>query len=53
MCLPARRTPSSKFRPHVLLEFNSYALVHLHEIIPRLALTTICEMFEEVYYFQD
>src|SRR5262245_5100212 len=42
-----------KFRPKVLLEFNSYALVHLREIIPRHALAEICKIFEEVYYFQD
>ena len=43
----------NRFRPKVLMEFNSYALVHLREMVPRHALASIYRIFDEVYYFQD
>jgi FkbM family methyltransferase len=43
----------SRFRPKVIMEFNSYALVHIREIIPRHALANICNIFDEIHYFQD
>ena len=43
----------TRFRPKVIMEFNSYALVHIREIIPRRAMANICQTFDEVYYFQD
>jgi len=42
-----------KFHPIVVMEFNSYALMHLREIPPRRALKEIFEIFEEVYYFKS
>jgi FkbM family methyltransferase len=41
-----------KFAPLVVMEFNSYAFVHLREIVPRHALQQILDTFEEVYYFK-
>ena len=43
----------ARFRPKVIMEFNSYALVHIREIIPRRALADICRVFDDMYYFQD
>jgi FkbM family methyltransferase len=42
-----------KFSPLVLMEFNSYAFMHLREIAPRNALRQIFDTFHEVYYFKD
>lgn len=42
-----------KFKPIVIMEFNSYALMHLREIVPRKALAKIFEVFDDVYYFKS
>jgi FkbM family methyltransferase len=41
-----------KFAPLIVMEFNSYALTHLREIVPRRALKEILDRFDEVYYFK-
>jgi O-methyltransferase len=50
--LDGARSTLARFRPIVLLEFNSYAFTHLREIPPRQALTHIFETFDEVYFFE-
>ena len=42
-----------RFSPLVVMEFNSYAFMHLREIAPREALRQIFKCFREVYYFKD
>lgn len=41
-----------RFSPLVVMEFNSYAFMHLREIAPRQALRQILNVFSEVYYFK-
>jgi FkbM family methyltransferase len=43
----------AKFSPLVMMEFNSYAFVHLREISPRRALQQLLETFDEVFYFKN
>jgi FkbM family methyltransferase len=42
-----------KFSPLVVMEFNSYAFVHLREIAPREALRQMFDCFDEIYYFKN
>jgi FkbM family methyltransferase len=41
-----------RFSPLVVMEFNSYAFMHLREIAPRQALRQIMNVFSDVYYFK-
>lgn len=43
----------AKFKPIVVLEFNSFAYAHTREIVPRHALMTVFSFFDEVYYFKN
>ena len=40
-------------QPIVVMEFNSFAMIHYREIIPRHMLKRIFEIFPKVYYFQN
>ena len=42
----------NRFSPLVLMEFNSYALMHYREIPPRRALEQIFEVFDEIFFFK-
>lgn len=43
----------ARWRPMLIMEFNSYAYTHLREIPPRRALCQILDTFDLVYYFQN
>lgn len=51
--LEGARETLARFRPIVIMEFNSYAWVHIREIAPRKALQRILEIFDEVYFFKN
>lgn len=43
----------ARFKPIVVMEFNSYAYTMLREIPPRRALKKILEIFDDVYYYKN
>ncbi len=51
--LAGARETLRRFKPIVMMEFNSYAFAHLREIAPRRALRQILDTFDEVFYFKD
>lgn len=51
--LEGARATLAKYRPIVILEFNSYTYVQVREIVPRHALRKIFTIFDEIYYFKN
>jgi FkbM family methyltransferase len=49
--LEGARDTLARFKPILIMEFNSYAFAHIREIPPRRALKRIFEVFDDIYYF--
>lgn len=51
--LEGARDTLQRFKPIVIMEFNSYTFTLLRDIPPRRALKKILETFDDVYYFKS
>lgn len=51
--LEGARDTLMRFKPIVVMEFNSYTYTMLREIPPRRALKKILETFDDVYYYKN
>jgi len=51
--LDGARDTLMRFKPTVMMEFNSFAFLMIREIVPRHALKKIMAIFDKVYYFEN
>lgn len=51
--LDGARDTLQRFKPTVMMEFNSFAFVMISEIIPRHALKKIVATFDNIHYFEN